>query len=167
MHWHWGNIGSAAAGLAALIATLAAVVGVIRYGPAWLREGRARQQAQADAAREQASLAREQASQIGLERRRALNGWSSTGVDIFAVALVTAEQEMQQAVTELTGGGPTRYVICRLAESDEPYGDVNRARRLRQIIDHDGLLSRPPTTGERDALETGLDTLGIPRAVHA
>lgn len=53
MQWHWGNIGPAVAGLAALVAAVAAVYGLVRYGPAWLRDSRERQQAQAAAAREQ------------------------------------------------------------------------------------------------------------------
>src|SRR5580704_10264230 len=76
MQWHWGNIGSAAAGLAALLATVFTIYGVVKYGPAWLRDSRARQQAQAAAASEQAILARQQGEQISLERRRGLHGWS-------------------------------------------------------------------------------------------
>jgi hypothetical protein len=53
---HWGNIGSAAAGLAALIAAVFAVSYAIvkRQCPAWLQAVRDRENAQADAAREQA-----------------------------------------------------------------------------------------------------------------
>jgi hypothetical protein len=71
---------------------------------------------------------------------------------------------MDEAREELTGGGPTDYVILRVAESDQKGGNVNRALRLRQIIENEGLISRPPTAGEREALEAGLDALGIPRA---
>jgi hypothetical protein len=167
MQWHWGNIGSAAAGLAALIATVAAVYGVIRFGPAWLRDSRDRQQAQAAAAREQEALAREQAEQIRLDRRRLLHGWSGHGIDTFGVALVTSAEEMDQAKAELLlGNVPCEYVILRVAESGEKYGNVNRARSLRQIIEAEGSISRPPTAGEREALERGLGTLGIPRASY-
>jgi hypothetical protein len=50
----------------------------------------------------------------------------------------------------------------RVAESDEKYGDVNRAQEIRQLIETEGLMSRVPTAGEREALETGLNTLGAP-----
>ena len=117
MQWHWGNIGSAAAGLAALLATVFTIYGVVKYGPAWLRDSRARQQAQAAAASEQAILARQQGEQISLERRRGLHGWSRHGVDAFLVALVTSAEEMAEAREELTGGGPTGYVILRVARA--------------------------------------------------
>ncbi len=168
MQWHWGNIGSAAAGLAALIAAVFAVTYAImkRQGPAWLQAVREREHAQADAAREQAGLAREQAEQIRLDRRRSLQGWSRGGVNTYGVALVTSAEEMTRARDELTGGGPCDYVILRVAESDQKYGNVNRAHSLRQLIETEGLVSRAPTTGEREALEVGLDALGIPRAAY-
>lgn len=158
MQWHWGNIGSAAGGIAALIATVAAVYGVIRYGPAWLHDSRERQQAQSAAAREQEALAREQAEQSRLDRHRLLNGWSGHGIDTFSVALVTATEEMNRARDELTGGGPTEYVILRVAEGP---GNANRALSLRQLIETEGAISRPPSAGEREALETGLNAMGI------
>src|SRR5258708_4652907 len=168
MQWHWGNIGSAAAGVAALIAAVFAVTYAImkRQGPAWLQAVREREHAQADAAREQAGLAREQAEQIRLDRRRSLQGWSRGGVNTYGVALVTSAEEMTRARDELTGGGPCDYVILRVAESDQKYGNVNRAHSLRQLIETEGLVSRAPTTGEREALEVGLDALGIPRAAY-
>ncbi len=73
---------------------------------------------------------------------------------------------MAEAREELTGGGPTGYVILRVAASEEKSGNANRGPRLRQIIKSEGLVSRPPTTGEREALETGLDALDIPRVPH-
>lgn len=54
----------------------------------------------------------------------------------------------------------------RVAASEEKSGNANRGLRLRQIIKSEGLVSRPPTTGEREALETGLDALDIPRVPH-
>jgi hypothetical protein len=158
MQWHWGNIGSAAAGLAAFIATVAAVYGVIRYGPPWLRDSRERQQAQAAAAREQEALAREEAEQIRLDRHRLLYGWSRGGLGGFGVVLVTTAEEMNQARDELTGGGPSGYVILRVAEGP---GDVNRALSLRQLVETEGEISRPPTAGEREALEADLAALGV------
>jgi hypothetical protein len=80
------------------------------------------------------------------------------------VALVTSATEMDQARDELTNGAPSDYVILRVAESSEKYGNVNRAKSLRQLIDAEGLLSRAPTAGEREALEQGIDEMGIPRA---
>lgn len=58
----WGKIGSAAAELAALIATVFAVSYAIvkKQGHAWLQAIRDYENARADAAREQAGLAREQ-----------------------------------------------------------------------------------------------------------
>ena len=158
VQWHWGNIGSAAAGLAALIATVAAVYGVIRYGPAWLRDSRERQQAQAAAAREQEALAREQQEQLRLDRHRHLYGWSRHGVNTYGVVLVTAAEEMDRARDELTGGGPSAYLVLRVSEGP---GDVNRALSLRQLAETEGALSRPPTAGELEALEAGLAALGF------
>lgn len=155
MQWHWGNIGSALAGISAAIsAAIIAVVTLIR-GPAALRDWQARQQAQAEAAHEEAETTR-------LNRRRGLDGWSRHGVETYGVTLVTETGELGQAVTELTSGRPTAYVILRVSETSDD--NSNRGLSLRQLIQTEGYISRPPTTGEREALETGLDTMGIPRA---
>lgn len=153
MQWHWGNIGSAAAGLAALIATVFAVSYAIvkRQGPAWLQAVRERESAQADAAREQAGLAHEQAEQIRLDRRRSLQGWSPGGLATYTVALVTSAAEMDRALDKLTNGAPSDYVILQVAESDEKYGNVNRAEgvnpsmRFRMIA----CVSAPSALGSR------------------
>ena len=167
MQWHWGNIGSAAAGLAALIATVFTIYGIIRYGPAWLRDARAARQAQAAAAREEEALAREQAEQIRLDRRRHLQGWSPHGVNIYDVALVTSVAEMDQAKAELLAGNvPSDYVILKAVGSPEKYGNAEPARSLRQLIETEGCVARPPTAGEREALEAGLGALGIQRASY-
>lgn len=156
---HWGNIGSAAAGLAALIATLFAVSYAIikRQGPAWLQAVRDKENAQADAAREQAE-------QIRLDRRRYLSGWSGNGVESYRVTLVTEPKELAGALGELTGQDAARsaYVVVRLAEGQE--FDASRADHLRRLIETGGYIARPPTIGEREALETGLDAMGIPRS---
>lgn len=162
MQWHWGNIGSAVGGLAALIAVIFAVYGIVKYGPGWLRDSRERQQAQAAAASAEADLAREQAEQIRLERQRGLHGWSRSGVDTFTVTLVTSTEEMDHAREQLLSGGPSGYAILRVE-----YGQVNRALHLRQIVETEALIARPPTTGELEALEAGLRELGIPKAAHA
>ena len=82
----------------------------------------------------------------------------------YGVTLVTDPAELGQAVTELTSGRPTAYVILRVSENS--YDNSNRGLSLRQLIERQGLISRPPTTGEREALETGLDTMGILRASY-
>ena len=112
MQWHWGNIGSALAGLSAAIsAAIIAIVTLIR-GPAALADWRARQQAQAEAAREQAETTR-------LNRRRGLDGWNPHGVETYGVTLVTDPAELGQAVTELTSGHPTAYAILRVSENSD------------------------------------------------
>ena len=81
------------------------------------------------------------------------------------VCQVTSGDEMTRAQDELLAGGPCDYVILRVAESPNKYGNVNRARSLRQII-KEGYVSRPPTADERAALEEGLVKLGIQRASY-
>jgi hypothetical protein len=53
----------------------------------------------------------------------------------------------------------------RVSEGGDGH-DAGRAHSLRQIIEAEGYISRPPTSGERDALEAGLDVMGIPRAAY-
>ena len=60
MQWHWGNIGSAAAGLATLIVALR----LLWSAPDWYRTWKERQNAERD-------LAREQTGAIQVERRAA------------------------------------------------------------------------------------------------
>ena len=149
---HWGNVGSAAAGLAALIAAVFAVAYAItkRQGPAWLQAVREREHAQAEQAREQAELAREQSAQIRLDRRRRLQGWSRGGVASYTVELVTSAEEMNEARDQLVAGNvPCDYVILRVAESTERYGNANRAHDLRQLVETEKCVSRAPTAGER------------------
>jgi hypothetical protein len=62
------------------------------------------------------------------------------------------------AARELTGDGPTGYVVLRVNEGS---GDVNRGRSLRMLIKQQHYLCRPPTIAEREALEKGLEVLGI------
>jgi hypothetical protein len=56
-------------------------------------------------------------------------------------------------------------VVMRVSEGGDGH-DANRAHALRQIIEAEGYISRPPTAGEREALEAGLDVMGIPRAAY-
>jgi len=153
MQWHWGNLGSFLAGLSTVVIAVAALV----RGPGALRDWRARQRTQAEAAREQAETTR-------LDRRRGLSGWSSNGVETYGVTLVTEDAELTQAASELASGHTTAYVTLRVSESS--YDNSDRANSLRQLIEHQGLISRPPTTGEREALETGLAAMGIPSAAY-
>ena len=153
MEWHWGNIGSFLAGLSTVVIAAAALI----RGPAALRDWQALKRAQAE-------TARGEAENIRLERRRGPSGWSRTGVEVYGVALVTGGDELAQAARELAGGEPTAYVVVRVSEGGS--GDVNRALNLRQLVEREGLLSRPPTAGELEALEVGLGQLGIPHAAY-
>lgn len=155
MQWHWGNIGSMLVGLSTIIIAVAALI----RSPGAIRDFRARQAAQADAARAAAELAREQAAELRLERRRTLLGWSPNGVHTFTVALVTDPAEMERAASELARGGPTAYVVLRVDEGE--YGSENRGNDLRMLIQEQHYLSRSPTLAEREALETGLEVLGV------
>ena len=66
---------------------------------------------------------------------------------------------MDRAKKELTGGGPTGYVVLRVDEGE--YTSPNRGRSLRMLIEEQRLLCRPPTAAEREALEAGFKALGI------
>ncbi len=154
MQWHWGNIGAMLAGLS----TIVVAVGALIRGPAVVRAWLNRQAADAEEARARAESLREDAGERRLERRRTLLGWSPGGVETYAVALVTDPDEMDRAKAELTGGGPTGYVVLRV---DEGEGTVNRGRSLRMLIDEQRILCRPPTAAEREALEAGFEALGI------
>jgi hypothetical protein len=160
MEWHWGNIGSMLQGLSVVVIAIAALV----RSPAALRDWRARQAAEADAARAQAEVSRAEAEATRLERRRTLLGWSPGGVETYTVALVTAPDEMEQAAQELSGGGPTSYVVLRVDEGEG--SSANRGRSLRMLIGDQHLLCRPPTLAEREALEKGFETLGVQTALH-
>jgi 2-polyprenyl-6-methoxyphenol hydroxylase-like FAD-dependent oxidoreductase len=59
---------------------------------------------------------------------------------------------------------PCDYVVLRIAESTEKYGNANRAHDLRQLIETEGCVSRAPTAGEREALEAGLGVLAVSQA---
>ena len=142
----WGELGSALSGLAAVVLATAAIIG----GSAGLGDWRARQRAQK-------ALADEQAENIRLDRRRILNGWSRNGLPVYRVTLVTDEAELANAAQELSATGPTDYVVLRASEST--YGNANRALSLRQLIEKEGYLTRPPTDAEYEALERGIQPL--------
>ena len=63
------------------------------------------------------------------------------------------------------GGQLGAYVLLRISDR-EPGHDSSRAQSLWQIIKAEGSISRPPTPGEREALEAGLDAMSIPQAAH-
>src|ERR1700691_3937372 len=128
MQWHWGNIGSMLAGLSTIIIAVAALI----RSPGVLRDWRARQGAEADAARARAEADRAQAEAVALDRRRTLLGWSPHGVETYTVALVIRTEEMERAVAELAGGGPTSYVILRVDEG--VYSHVKLVRSLRALV---------------------------------
>ena len=52
-----------------------------------------------------------------------------------------------------------QYVILRVAERPDPYGNANRARSLGQLIETSGLLSRAPKAGEYEALRNAAKAL--------
>lgn len=138
--------------LGGLAALLVAIITLPQI-PGGVRDWRERQRAQA-------ALAGEQREQLALERRARLYGWSGHGIDTFGVTLVTAPEELERAAIEL--GGYTDYVILRVSEHEHG-ANGNRAQSLRQIIEHEAYISRPPTPGEREALEAGIGAMGIPQ----
>jgi hypothetical protein len=138
----WSALGGAIGGFSAAVLAVTAFIG----GAAALRPWRESLHAQRD-------LAREQENGIRLERLSRLNGWTPGTVSVYGVTIVTEKDEMARAEAELVGGEPTEYVILRVSEN--PAGNVNRARSLRQLIETGGYLARPPTPGEYQALEEG------------
>ena len=151
---HYGNLGSFLAGLSTIVIAVAALI----RGPAVVRSWLDQRAADAEEARARAAALREQTEERRLERRRTLLGWSPNGVETYTVALVTDPDEMDRAKAELTGGGPTGYVVLRV---DEGESAVNRGRSLRMMIDEQHYLCRPPTAAEREALEKGIGALDI------
>ena len=75
------------------------------------------------------------------------------------MALVTDPAEMDRAKAELTGCGPTAYVVLRVDEGEST--SLNRGNDLRMLIDGQGLPCRPPTLSEREALDKGFAALGV------
>lgn len=149
-HWYttlaaYGNIGSFIAGLSAVFLALAAVI----TGTAGLSDWRDKQKAQK-------ALVDEEREGIRLDRLRILNGWTPTGLPVYRVQLVTEPAEMAQAQEQLTGGGPTAYVILRVSEGGS---DVNREHSLRNLIESEHFVTRPPEQGEYEALEAGRRSL--------
>ena len=96
--------------------------------------------------REKAQAFREQRTQQMLTRHATTYGWAGSGSlgEVHAVRLVVDEVEMQKAVTELTANKVTDYVIIQETQ--------NLGQQLRQMIERDGFVSRPPTPGEVEIL---------------
>ncbi|MFC7762747.1 hypothetical protein ACFQY4_35385 [Catellatospora bangladeshensis] len=139
-----GDIGSFVSGLAAVVLAIAAIIG----GSAGLGDWRAKQRAQRD-------VAAEEANNLRLNRMRLNHGWSPHGVDSFGVTLVTDPAEFAVAQKELTSGGPTEYVVMRVTSGG------NGGDRLRRLIQRDGFVARVPNDGEIEAVEAGLEVLGV------
>jgi hypothetical protein len=140
------DIGSALGGLATVILAVAAIIG----GSAGLGDWRSK-------VRAQKALAEEERESIRLDRQRVLNGWSPNGLPVYGVTLVSEKDELARAADELGAGGPTDYVILRVSENT--YGNANRARSLRQLVESGGYVTRPPEAGEYEALELGIKAL--------
>lgn len=72
---------------------------------------------------------------------------------------MTDKAELAQAARELGTVGPTGYVVLRVSGGTQG-GNANRAESLRQLIEREGYLARPPAAGEYEALERGIKALG-------
>jgi hypothetical protein len=150
-HWYstlaaWGNIGNFIAGCSAVVLASAAII----TGTAGLNDWRAKQRAQR-------ALADEERLNLRLDRQRILDGWTASGLPVYRVELVTEPAEAARAQEQLTEGGPTEYVIMRVAEGGS--GNENRARTLRQQIEREHFVTRPPERGEYEALDAGRQAL--------
>ena len=68
---------------------------------------------------------------------------------LSTIIIVTGTEEMECAVAELAGGGPTSYVMLRVDEGE--YTSANRGNDLRRLIDEQHFLCprRPPPSGRR------------------
>jgi hypothetical protein len=122
---------------------------------AWL-DGKA---ADAEEARAQADALRVDAEERRLERRRTVLGWAPGGVETYTVVLVTDPAEMDRAKAELTGGGPTGYVVLRVDEGEN--FSQNRGNDLRILITDQGYLCRLPS-GRRSRKASRHSARGTP-----
>lgn len=83
----------------------------------------------------------------------------------YPVAVVTDGDEAAKAAQGIADGHPGGYILLMITENS--YNDnVMPAWQLSDLIKREGYITRLPTTGERKALETGLDIMGIPRAMY-
>lgn len=145
-------------------AVVIVAVGALFKGPAVVRAWIEGKRAEAEEVRTRAEALRVEAEQRKLERRAELLGWSPGGVTTFTAALVTDLAEMEKAAAELavhkpgTDGPSSAYVVLRV---DEGVGSEGRARDLRALISQTRFIGRPPTAAEREAVEAGIEVLGI------
>ena len=79
------------------------------------------------------------------------------GVNTYDVSLITNPGELAEAAEEQARGLPSVYVTIRASST-------SLANAMQQTIEREGYLSRPPTPGELEAVEKGLDAMGIDRA---
>jgi hypothetical protein len=89
-----------------------------------------------------------------------------TGVNTYEVSLVTSAAEFEQVLRGLKADLPANYVVLRVSTGRGQFNDVNLANSLRRLVEVEGTIARPPSTGELEALERGLDAMGIPRAAY-
>jgi hypothetical protein len=134
----WADLGTAVGGIATAVLALLVIIG----GSAGLKDWR-------EKVRAQKAVADEQAYNLRLDRQRLMYGWTAGMISVYSVGLVTDRAEMERALDELCGGHGSEYAILRVNES------LQRAHNLREMISL-GEVARPPTVGERDALNRWL-----------
>jgi hypothetical protein len=153
---HYGNIGAFLGGISALIIAVAALI----RSPAALRAWIGAQNAKRELAEDELAAAQR-------ERRRNLDGWSMGTVNSFRVVPATDQADVAEACDALLSGSRSPCVVLRIAESDDDDRNAGRAAELVRLVEREGFIARRPDAGEREALEAGLVTLGIPRAQYA
>lgn len=85
------------------------------------------------------------------DHQQAQYDWSQKETNTYQVSLVTDPAEMQRAVTELTDGVLSAYVVIRV--------EGGGTESLRRMIEVQHFLCRPPTKNELWALEKGFEIL--------
>lgn len=132
----FGNLGDGIGGFATAVLAVFAFMG----GKSALHDWRERQAAERD-------LAAEQARQIRLDRERNYFGWMPGALAVYGVVNVTDPSELARAADELSGGGPTGYVLLRVTDSSD------RADSLRRLVSEDGFVAKTPTAAEYEILQ--------------
>jgi hypothetical protein len=156
MQWHWGNIGAILAGVSTILVAVGALIRGAAIVRAWL-DGKAADREETVA---RAAALREDADEHRRERHRHLYGWSQARVEAYPVALVTDPEEIDRAARGLVSGHGGGYVILRCTESAYDDNELS-AQLLRELVSRDGCVTRLPTDAEREALEAGLESLGV------
>jgi hypothetical protein len=137
-----GNLGEVVGGLSTFVLL---VIALITAPSAW-SDWRARQRAER-------GLAEARTREFRLDQERTLRGWMPNGVQVYGVALVTEPAQIEQAVAELTVGGPSAYVLLRVNESAD--GNEGRAYHHRQLVEADVYVAKAPSKAEYAALLRG------------